>query len=175
IAGLPGLNGSGKQALLSGILALPYSERHLLDTVASLLEVDFQAYLDKNRPYLTVSELKEMQEKGFTVGAHSIDHPPFAELDESEQIRQAVESCHFVKETFHEPAAYFSFPFSDEKINGSFFERIDSQVELTFGITGIHSRNRGKHLGRIDMEKFGKTAKISVNRAVLKYLLGKAK
>jgi peptidoglycan/xylan/chitin deacetylase (PgdA/CDA1 family) len=171
IAGQLGLNGSKRRHLLSTILALPYSERHLLDILAPLLEVDFQAYLDKNKPYLTVSELKEMQKKGFTIGAHSVHHPPFAELDEEEQIRQTIESCHFVKEVFNEPAAYFSFPFSDETISDSFFERIDLQVDLTFGITGIDSRNRGKHLGRIDMERYGKTAGISANKAVLKYLL----
>jgi peptidoglycan/xylan/chitin deacetylase (PgdA/CDA1 family) len=170
-AGRLALTVSETPDLTSAILALPYPERQRLDALAPLFDVDFQTYLDKNKPYLTVSELKEMQKKGFTIGAHSVDHPPFAALNEKEQVRQTLESCRFVKETFHEPATYFSFPFSDEAIRDSFFERIDSQVDLTFGIAGLHSRNRGKHLGRIDMERYGKTAKTAINKAILKYLI----
>jgi peptidoglycan/xylan/chitin deacetylase (PgdA/CDA1 family) len=114
-----------------------------------------------------------MQEKGFTVGAHSIDHPPFADLEGSEQIRQTLESCKYVKESFGETKAYFSFPFSDEGISDSFYKTIENQVDMTFGITGIHFQNGGKHIGRIDMEKQGKDAEEAINKAFLKYLLKK--
>jgi peptidoglycan/xylan/chitin deacetylase (PgdA/CDA1 family) len=157
--------------LSSRILSIKYSEQAVLDQLALLLDVDFGEYLKTKKPYLTSVELKEMQKKGFTIGAHSIDHPLFADLEEKEQIRQTLESCKYIKDTFGETKAYFSFPFSDEGLSDSFYKSIENQVDLTFGITGIHFRNGGKHIGRIDMEKYGKDAREAINKAFLKYLL----
>jgi hypothetical protein len=134
-------------------MAVPYLQQEQLNETAALLEVDFQEYLKKNQPYLTTDELKEMKKKGFTIGSHSIDHPYYAEIETSEQIRQTVESCKYVKETFQESSTYFSFPFSEEGISDSFFEAVNTQTDLTFGISGMKSQNQGKHIGRIDMEK----------------------
>jgi peptidoglycan/xylan/chitin deacetylase (PgdA/CDA1 family) len=169
IANRLGVDFSQKHSLHAYILHLPYSEKNRLDAVAPLLDVDFQAYLKENKPYLTVPELKEMQKKGFTIGAHSMNHPPFGELDESEQIRQTVESCNYVRETFKERRSYFSFPFSDRGIRDSFFKAIDSQVDLCFGINGISIQQGGKLIGRMDMEKNGRNAREIINKSFLKY------
>jgi peptidoglycan/xylan/chitin deacetylase (PgdA/CDA1 family) len=157
-----------KNRVPAGLRSIRYFEQDLLNEIALLLEVDFQEYLKTNKPYLTTEELKEMQAKGFTIGAHSINHLPFQDLDETEQIRQTIESCSYVKETFRESASYFSFPFSDEGIPDSFFKAVAGKVDLSFGITGINSRNSGKHLGRIDMEKNGRNAREALNKAFLK-------
>jgi len=150
------------------ILAIPYSQREWLDETAALLEVDFQTFLKEYQPYLTTEELKEMNEKGFTIGAHSINHPPYTEIDNPEQIRQTVESCQFVKETFQESNVYFSFPFTEEGITDSFFKAVGSQANLTFGISGMKTRNQGKHIGRIDMERRKKPQEI-IYPALLKH------
>jgi len=150
------------------ILAIHYSQRDRIDETAALLGVDFQEYLKKFRPYLTTAELSDMKKKGFTIGSHSIDHPRYTGIDEPEQIRQTVESCIFIKETFQESNAYFSFPFSEEKISDSFFEAVNSHTDLTFGISGMKIRNQGKHIGRIDMEK-RKNAQEIINPLFMKY------
>jgi peptidoglycan/xylan/chitin deacetylase (PgdA/CDA1 family) len=134
-------------------------------------DIDPHDFLKNSRPYLTTGELRAMQAKGFTIGAHSIDHPRFSGLDEPEQIRQTLESCAFVKEKFGEPYAYFSFPFSDTGISDSFFKAIVEQVELTFGTSGIYTRNNGRHLGRIDMENYGENAKQCIQRAYMTKIL----
>ncbi|MDR1763086.1 MAG: polysaccharide deacetylase family protein [Dysgonamonadaceae bacterium] len=154
----------------AGVLSVPYSKQALLDEIALLLDIDFQEFLKNEKPYLTVKELKEMQEKGFTIGAHSIDHPDFSELDENEQIKQVSESCSFVTETFGEKETFFSFPFSDENITDSFLKKIENTVDMSFGITGMLTRNGGRHAGRIDLEKQVKTAKAIINKSFLKYL-----
>jgi len=135
------------------IFSISYLQRDALDKTAILLEVDFLEYLKKYRPYLTTDELLDMKKKGFTIGSHSIDHPRYTEIDEPEQIRQTVDSCKYVKETFQEPNSYFSFPFSEEKVPDAFFKAVSLQTDLTFGISGMRTRNQGKHIGRIDMEK----------------------
>jgi peptidoglycan/xylan/chitin deacetylase (PgdA/CDA1 family) len=157
-----------KEADIQKIYAVPYADRHFLDEMAVALGVDFQAFLKTERPYLTGDEIKDMQTKGFTVGAHSIDHPDFRELDAAEQIRQITESCAFVKETFGEQNAWFSFPFSDENMPETLFKAIENTVDMSFGITGIHIGCNGRHAGRTDMEKNGENARGTVNKAFLK-------
>ncbi|MDR0732886.1 MAG: polysaccharide deacetylase family protein [Dysgonamonadaceae bacterium] len=159
-----------KEIDASKIYAVSYANRHLLDEMAVLFDVDFQSFLKTEKPYLTTDELKEMQQKGFTVGAHSIDHPNFGELNPAEQIRQITESCAFVKETFGEQKACFSFPFSDENIPASLFKAIENKVDMSFGITGIQVKNNGRHFGRIDMEKNGGNAGGTINKSFLKYI-----
>jgi peptidoglycan/xylan/chitin deacetylase (PgdA/CDA1 family) len=153
---------------IRNILSINYLQRESLDKIAVLLEIDFQEFLKNHRPYLTTDELKEMKEKGFTIGSHSIDHPRYTEIDEMEQIRQTVESCQYVKEAFQESHAYFSFPFSDDKIPDSFFKSVGSHTDLTFGISGMKTRNQGKHIGRIDMEKRKNREEI-IHPLLLKY------
>ena len=142
------------------LLSIPYLQRDRIDETAALLEIDFREFLKKYRPYLTTDELKDMKKKGFTIGSHSIDHPCYTEIDEREQIRQTVESCNRIKETFQETYTYFSFPFSEENIPDSFFNTLSLQTDLTFGISGMKTRNQGKHIGRIDMEKRKKAQEI---------------
>jgi len=152
------------------ILSIPYSESEKFNEFAKILEVDFQEYLTKNRPYLTTEELKEMKNNGFTIGSHSIDHPRYTEINETEQIRQTLESGKYIRDTFHESNSFFSFPFSDEKITNSFFNAINSETDLTFGISGMKTGNNGKHIGRIDMER-RKTAKEIIQLLLLKHKL----
>jgi peptidoglycan/xylan/chitin deacetylase (PgdA/CDA1 family) len=159
-----------EKKVIEKIYAVSYSNQTALDEMAFVLGLDFQSFLANEKPYLTTAELKEMQTKGFTIGAHSIDHPYFATLDKPEQIRQINESCAFVKETFRETESYFSFPFSDENIQDSFFKEIENIVSMSFGITGIQTKNNGQHSGRIDMEK-SRNAKGAINKSFIKYLI----
>ena len=153
------------------LLQINYSDRHLIDEMASELNIDFQDFLKAQRPYLTVEELKSLQQKGFTIGAHSIDHPDFTLLTETEQIAQINQSCDYVQKTFNESRRYFAFPFSDEGIAHPVFKAIAGNIDLTFGITGINTEYNGRHIARIDMEKYGKNAKECVNKAYLKCLV----
>ncbi len=153
------------------LLQINYLNRHLLDEIASVLDIDFQHFLKIQRPYLNVEELKTLQQKGFSIGAHSIDHPDFTLLPESEQIKQVEKSCDYVQKTFGESQRYFAFPFSDQGITDSFFQSIYNHTDLTFGITGINTQYNGRHISRIDMEKYGKNAKECVNKAYLKTLI----
>jgi len=159
---------SAVKSEIKKLLAVLYWQRDRIDETAVLLEVDFREYLKKYRPYLTTDELKDLKKRGFTIGSHSIDHPRYSLIDLNEQIRQTVESCNWIRETFQEPNAYFSFPFTEEGISESFFEAVGSQTDLTFGISGMKTGNHGKHFGRIDMEKRKKAQEI-IHPTLLKY------
>jgi peptidoglycan/xylan/chitin deacetylase (PgdA/CDA1 family) len=152
------------------ILSTNYSERNILDIIAETLNVDFDDYLKNSRPYLTTEELKEMQQKGFTIGAHSIDHPLYKELTLHEQIRQTLTSAEFVKNNFNEKNICFAFPFTEDGVTKEFYEKTKDEITAFFGISGL---NINKYLtNRINAE-CSKTAEEAVYRALLKSKLWK--
>ena len=129
--------------------------------------IDPELFLNEKQPYLSVAQLKEMSKKGVHIGAHSMNHPRYREITENEQIVQTLKSCDFVKEVFNQDITSFAFPFSDDGISESFFANIYSSVDLTFGISGIYFHHNNRHIGRIDMEKYGRNAKECINKALL--------
>jgi peptidoglycan/xylan/chitin deacetylase (PgdA/CDA1 family) len=166
-----------KAALLSKIfpesLKINYLERSKLDELALSAGVDFSDFLRTQQPYLSIGELKTLQQKGFTIGSHSMDHPLYSMLSEEEQLRQTLDSCAFIQNTFAEKQAYFAFPFTEAGVHNSFFEKIFSTIDLTFGISGLRTTQNGRHLGRIDMETYGKNAKQAIYKAYIKGFLKK--
>ncbi|MDR3061542.1 MAG: polysaccharide deacetylase family protein [Dysgonamonadaceae bacterium] len=129
--------------------------------------IDPDAFLNEKRPYLSTVQLKEMQRKGVHIGAHSTDHAHYNFLEEKQQISRTLESCAFVKKVFEQKLTTFAFPFTDTGISDSFFEAVYPVVDLTFGISGIYFRHNGRHIGRIDMEKYGCNARECINKALL--------
>ncbi|MDR1740202.1 MAG: polysaccharide deacetylase family protein [Bacteroidales bacterium] len=141
---------------------------------AAINEDEAEEFLKTAQPYLTIEELRTLQTKGFTIGAHSVSHPDYQKISLDEAVRQTLDSCNYVKENFGEKNIFFSFPFSEagfasqEGLNKRFYERISGTVDLTFGISGI--MQRGCHFGRIDLERSGfwcYSARMAVNRARL--------
>ena len=129
--------------------------------------IDPDQFLSEKRPYLSVAQLQEMLGKGVHIGAHSVNHPRYGEITEDEQIVQTLQSCRFVKEIFNQNITTFAFPFSDNGISESFFKSVYSSIDLSFGISGIYFQHDNRHIGRIDMEKYGRNAKECVNKALL--------
>jgi Predicted xylanase/chitin deacetylase len=160
---------TNNDSLRSLILQIKYKDKHLLDDIAGIFEVDFTDFLQKNKPYLMTEELKSMQKQGFAIGSHSIDHPLFSELDKKERSRQLTESINFVKANLGEKYSFFAFPFSDENIEDDFFNELYQYANLSFGIAGMGIHRNNRHIDRIDMEKYGKTAEEAFNKAILKH------
>ncbi len=153
------------------ILSIGYQQKEQLDLLAEKQGFSFPDSLEKRHPYLTTEALSEMKSQGVTIGAHSIDHPLYSSISEDEQVRQTLESVAFVKKQWNESKAVFAFPFTDEKIASSFFDRIYPSVDLTFGISGISFQQKNRHLGRINMEKYGKNANECIRKAYLVSLI----
>jgi len=151
----------------SEALKIKYPERNFLDDLAQTLYIDFRDFLQKQQPYLTTEQLKSLQKNDFTIGAHSENHPNYNLISEEEQIAQTLNSCAFVRQNFSMERAFFAFPFSAEGVNERFFETIYNDVDLTFDISGINTTHNGRHIARIDMESYGKSAKQCIHRAYL--------
>jgi peptidoglycan/xylan/chitin deacetylase (PgdA/CDA1 family) len=135
------------------ILAQGYEQRSLLEGLAAQLGLDIPGFLARERPYLTLDELRNLQRQGFHVGSHSIDHPWYQDLDPAEQLRQTVESHQWVQANLPGSPAVFAFPFSDAGLPWSLMEQGFAQgIALHFGGPGLRSQAPGA-LSRVAMEK----------------------
>lgn len=138
------------------LLGIRYADRTLLDELAVLLETDFTEYLAAHKPYMDRYQVDACLQAGFLAGAHSVDHPLFSALPESQQLLQARESLRMVQNEFDTDYGLFSFPFTDQGIAGSLFDSLfsgsDPRFDLTFGCAGLKDDACERNIQRIPME-----------------------
>jgi len=162
----------------SSILSISYNDRGKLYELAQQNGVDFDAYLKEQRPYLSSQQIKELIGQGFTFGAHSIDHPLFNQLSIEEQMHQTKESIKTVCHQFNIDYKVFSFPFTDDGVEASFFKTIKEEVDVTFGCAGLKKQEFDFHHQRIPMEMKASAQQILKTAYVyywMKGLIGKNK
>ncbi|MCC7245199.1 MAG: polysaccharide deacetylase family protein [Saprospiraceae bacterium] len=139
-----------------------YAERHKLDDLASACGLDFRAFLQQQKPYLTIAQIKKMRDEGFTFGAHSVDHPLLSALSKDEQMQQISQSMDFVKSAFNLDYQAFAFPFTDDGINpGQLFS--EKTKTLSFGGAGLKADAAPHHLQRFAMERTSLPARAIVS------------
>lgn len=157
---------------LSDIQAIGYSKQAELVKIAKAIGISFDNFLKQNKPYMSLAQIKELVAKGFSVGAHSIDHPLYSDLTLEEQIKQTAESIEFCKAHFGVEHRFFAFPFTDDGVGKDFFEQIKQQsiVDYSFGTAGLKKDSITNNFQRIPVEKF-KTAKSALKYEYLYYLL----
>jgi peptidoglycan/xylan/chitin deacetylase (PgdA/CDA1 family) len=155
-------------------LKISYKDAAMLDIVADANRISFDYYLNKEKPYLTSEQIKELINQGFTFGAHSKDHPLYNELSLKDQINQTKESIETVTSQFNLDYKTFSFPFTDDGVSAQFFDEIINDVDVTFGCAGIKDDSAKNHLQRLAMES-NKSGEEIVKAEYLYYVMkGKA-
>lgn len=129
----------------------------VLNEAAVLLDIDFDDFLIRQKPYLTSRQISELVQKGFTIGAHSHQHPEFWKLAEAEQIEEVKKSMACL-ETLAQPSIKaFSFPFTDDGVPASVLKAIKNEkiCDLTFGTAGIKNDRFDFHFQRYPAEQPG--------------------
>ncbi len=136
------------------ILAINYTNKQQLDIWAKKLNFSYEGFLQKQKPYLTTEQIKELQQKGFYFGAHSIDHPEYFRLSLEEQIQQTQKSVRKIQEDFNITYKIFAFPFTDFKVSKNFFEIIKKEkiCDTTFGTAGLKKDTISNNYQRIPCE-----------------------
>jgi peptidoglycan/xylan/chitin deacetylase (PgdA/CDA1 family) len=128
---------SSSSQLEARIRSINYLNRDMADAIGQLLEIDFDAFGKKQRPFMTTGEISELVSKGFHLGAHSIDHPLYALITEEQQIQQTVDSTEWVAKTFNLSYKAFAFPHTDTGVKHSFFEQLvgtaEPKIDLILG------------------------------------------
>lgn len=141
-----------ERAAASGVLDIDYNQKQDLDELAEIVGIDFKQYLAIEKPYLSSSQINELIQQGFTIGAHSKNHPLYNLLTQEEQLNQTLESVDFLQQKFDLTYRVFSFPFTDDGVRQDFFKKIESKVDVTFGSAGVKKDSIEFNLQRIPME-----------------------
>lgn len=159
-----------------------FTDHALLDQIAAVLGVHFNNYLAQQKPYMTLAQIRELQNDGFLIGAHSADHREFFLSSEAEIMNQITTGMEFLDREIKPPTKWFAFPFTDFKVADSVFEKANQSKlwDLSFGTAGIKDETMPGHLQRIPMES-GKSAdgkhtiRTEIAYSFLKTLFGKNK
>jgi peptidoglycan/xylan/chitin deacetylase (PgdA/CDA1 family) len=162
-----------KKHLIRELLSITYQDIDKIDEIAELLELDFKKYLKNNTPYLSSDEINDLIKRGFSIGSHSMDHPFFKNLNYLQQKEQVKNSFTDLEERFNIRDRYFSFPFSDERVNAELLKWLHKQenCKLSFGISGLKEDITRFHMHRIPMEKSLKSARGMIRHQYIYFIL----
>lgn len=152
------LNSSVKSAdeLIILIKKLKKEDEETMDILATEFSLSFDDYLKKQRPFLTSEQLISLSRKGFTIGAHSWDHPHYDELSLADQIAQTVTSCNYVKEKVNPAKTTFSFPYYDTDLPQQLFDALKKEdIDLLFGIQNQKGELYNNVVHRFNAERPG--------------------
>ena len=146
--------------IISRIGNIYYVHRHILDELAPIVGCDFASYVTTVKPYVTSTQIRALIKNGFAIGAHTIDHPLYAELSIDEQVLQTKKSLKLLSELFQYECNAFAFPYTDAGISPEFFQKafIGGDLNVTFGIGGIQRHCFPRNLPRFSMERTDRPA-----------------
>lgn len=139
------------------ILQATVFQEKILNEVARMLEISFNEFLARKKPYLTSEQVKKLASEGFYIGAHSHTHPEFWKISEAEQINEVKESIARVTQLVNPKIKAFSFPFTDSGVPASVHAAIcrEAICDITFGTAGIKKDSLNIHLQRYPVEQAG--------------------
>jgi len=164
-----------KKDLSEALLTIKFQDQHLLDKIANICQYSFKDFLQKQQPYLTTEQIKELSQKGFLFGAHSIDHPKYSDIPFEEQFKQTQLSVEYVKNKFQQPLSLFAFPFTDDgvsvKLFNTFFDPEKTMVDFSFGGAGIKNDISPRHIQRIPMEGIHASGRKIIKTEYLYYMV----
>ncbi|MBO6305913.1 MAG: polysaccharide deacetylase family protein [Paludibacteraceae bacterium] len=95
--------------------------------------IDWRRFLEEEQPYMTYAQIRELQQRGFEFGSHSINHPHFYTLPLNEQLNEAVGCEKELEKHIHLPHRLFSFPFGQEHLDSVSIKVHQGTHELVFG------------------------------------------
>lgn len=138
------------------IARVSYKQKATLDHIATYFQIDFNRFLNEQKPYLTFSELQKLHNDGVVLGAHSMDHPLFKAMSEEENLQQITKSVNWVSNNFNPKIKAFSFPFTDFGLKQHFFDGLYAKenkiIDISLGTAGLKKERIKMHLQRIPVE-----------------------
>ena len=139
------------------ILRMPFEKTHLLDKIAEMMEIDFQNFLEMEKPYLKIEQLRWLKNMGFVIGAHSENHAEFWMLSPEDQLNQVRKSMKWITQKINPEIRAFSFPFTDFGISNDLFNKIRDEniCDVTFGTAGLKYDQAELHFQRYPVEQQG--------------------
>ena len=113
----PAIPSGGIQSAIAWLLQRGPGDGPLLAAICDRLEIDIPGYLQSQRPFLSMAQIRDLQADGFTIGAHSRSHAKLMDLPEEAQREEIAESCRIICELTGADQAPFAFPFSGHRVD----------------------------------------------------------
>jgi peptidoglycan/xylan/chitin deacetylase (PgdA/CDA1 family) len=162
----------------SNLKQLKLDQISIIAKIAKMVEVDFDDYLKRVKPYLTLADLNTLGKSGFTIGGHGYNHPYFNEISYENQLSEVKQSMLWVKANFQDHPKLFAFPFTDFGVSNDLIQQIvlgqDNLCDVSFGTAGIRPAKFQRHLQRIPMEVKNVSAEILVEGEILYHFAKKS-
>ena len=157
---------------LKKFLKTERTDSALIQETADKLSYKFDLFLETQQPYLTSAQIETLIAQGFSIGAHSCNHPYYEDIPLQEQLRQTFESLAFLQSRFSIKEKMFAFPFTDFGVTRSFFDSVflDKKLDFSFGGAGLKKDVSPFHFQRLAMEQAA-TAEQIVRAEYIYYLL----
>ena len=144
-----------------------------VDELAKMLRLDFESYLQEEKPYLTTKQLLHLKSEGFTIGNHTKSHYHLNEISFARQKDEVKAVNDFLKNEMRTDDLYFCFPYGDFGVNKEFFEWLyfEGGIIKSFGVSGLKKDEFEKHEHRILMEHDGYSAEEIIKFEYFYFLL----
>lgn len=139
------------------ILQTSIQKTKIIDEAAGMLGVDFNQFLTRGKPYLTTSQILDLQKQGFSIGAHSNRHPEFWLIDSEKQKEEIRLSFEWLEKNIHPGIKAFAYPFTDSGVPKSVFEYLHHEMgcDISFGTAGVKYDELENHFQRYPAEQPG--------------------
>ena len=139
------------------ILQTDISKVDILDEAANILGINFSRVLKTQNPYLTTEQIIKLKDSGFSIGAHSENHPEFWNISEEEQLNEIKQSVSWVVDKFNPSIKAFAFPFTDSGVSLNLLRKLklENICDLTFGTAGVKHDECKSHFQRYPAEQHG--------------------
>ena len=128
------------EEVLAWLRSLKRADEGNLDQVCSLLGIDIEATLRTRSPYLTTGQVKSLLSDGFSIGAHSVRHSKFLDLEQEAIKREILSSCRVISELSGKNKVPFAFPFSGFGVDRNLLadlRRNNPEVGIFFDTQGL--------------------------------------
>ncbi len=123
------------------LLGLKFSESRQIDLACECLGISVADFLRDARPYMTRDQIGQLHAEGFTIGAHTDNHPQLHQLGDWNDVREQIRtSCDLVRTMTGRRRVPFAFPFnglslSRQKLKGLMAE-LDS-IDLMYDTNNL--------------------------------------
>lgn len=136
------------------LLKLSYHDSDKIEELAKELNVDFDEFLQNEKPYMNWEEIEELKNQGFYFGGHSVDHPLYELISLEEQIRQTLKSTEETVNQLNLDYKIFSFPFTDSGVKKEFYQKIykEGVCDLSFSTSRFKTDEFRRNLHRFGLE-----------------------
>ncbi len=152
-------------AMRKHLLNMNHTDTDELNLLLEKYGLDYHKFLINDKPYLQSGDLEWLNDHGFSLGAHSIDHPDFRLLNEQTRKRQVTESMKWIENHFPQRVKTFSFPFTDFGMSADFIHWMSQQCDVSFGCAGLKKDILNTHLQRLAMDEEASSIKYRLKKA----------